>query len=72
MSMGILDFSTSSSTETKNYTTTNTDSYNRSTSTSRVMDNVGNVTVQLADPNATTQKWLPWIIAGAVAVALLR
>jgi hypothetical protein len=71
MSMGILDFSTQSTSSTENYTTTQTDSFNRSTSSNSVMDNVGNVTYQLSDKNAALNQWLPILAVVAVVAAIL-
>lgn len=70
MAGGLFDFSTRSDSRVYNTTTTNTDSFNRSQSNSQVLDNVGNVTLQLAGANSTLDKILPFVAIGAIALAV--
>lgn len=70
MAIGFLGSASTSKSTTYNTTTntTSVDSYNRSFSKSSVLDNVGNVMVQLGAgaPESTLERYLP-----AVGVGLL-
>ena len=67
----LFDFSTESTSYSLQSTITNTDSNNRTQNESTVLDQVGNVTVNLAEGN-TVDRYLPIVAIGLMAYALLR
>lgn len=72
MGMGSLfDFSTQSTSYSLQSTITNTDSNNRTQNESQVLDQVGNVTVNLAQDGGV-DRYLPFVALGLLALALFK
>lgn len=69
---GILDFSTESTSTSYVSNVTNTDSNNRSAAQSSVLDNVGNLTLQIGGQENLFDRWLPVVAVGFLLVAFTR
>lgn len=69
---GLFDFSTKSTSQTYSVVTTNTDSFNRSSSNNEVFDNVGNVTVNYGAGGETLDRILPIVALGMIVFALVK
>lgn len=72
MAIGFLGAASESKSYNYTTTTTNVDSGNRSASSNSVLDNVGNLTLEIGGQASVVDRWLPIIALGFLLLAFTK